>query len=240
MKSLEDITTLNQLYLLIDKSKYKISDVKKNKASHSFRIELTHITEIKISIYCCFYLVLDTYRFQLYLEYGNKNTIATYATSLYADMKNGDFRNNNFTEFKTKVPDIIESIIEKDLTSLQAICNYYGLGEGLVNSLSNPSFGIIGHRFDLYFGVYNLLLKDKDRANILINNALEYYIEKIKTCEEIDNSILETNPDEDMTEHLEITNMFKDYKILTESIISRLKSNEFDSIKFLDEIEAIE
>ena len=239
MKTLDQITELNQLYLLLDKTKYKISDVRKNKTSHSFRVELTHITEIKITMYCCFYLVLETYRFQLYIECGNKKIVASFDTSFYADNKKGDFKNNNFTEFKTKVPIIIDSIIDKDLTSLQAICNYYGLGEGKPNPLANPSFGIIWEMFDIYYSVFNMILKNYEISEILIKSALEYYKTKIKSVEQNIQLQLELNPNNKIDDSLANLKMFNDYKILSEKILSKIELKEFDSYQFLKEIEAI-
>ena len=239
MKTLDQITELNQLYLLIDKSKYKISRVTKAKSCHSFRIELTKINEIKLSIYCYFYITGENYRFQMYLEYGNANTIATIKTSYHINGEAYSYSSSNFNEFKNQVPFIIESIIDKDLISLQTICNYYGLGEGEPNPLANPSFGIIWEMFDIYYSVFNMILKNYEISEILINSALEYYKTKITSVQKNINLQLELNPNNNIEESLANLKMFNDYKILSERILSKIHLKEYDADEFLTEIEAI-
>ena len=239
MKTLDQITELNQLYLLIDKSKYKISRVTKAKSCHSFRIELTKINEIKLSIYCYFYITGENYRFQMYLEYGNANTIATIKTSYHINGEAYSYSSSNFNEFKNQVPFIIESIIDKDLISLQTICNYYGLGEGEPNPLANPSFGIIWEKFDIYYSVFNMILKNYEISEILINSALEYYKTKITSVQKNINLQLELNPNNNIEESLANLKMFNDYKILSERILSKIHLKEYDADEFLTEIEAI-
>ena len=239
MKSVNEITSHNQLYLLIDKSKYKISRVTKAKSCHSFRIELTKINEVKLSIYCYFYITGENYRFQMYLEYGNANTIATIKTSYHINSEGYSYSNSNFNEFKNQVPFIIESIIDKDLISLQTICNYYGLGEGKPNTKFNPSFGIIWQMYDIYYSVFNMILKNYEISEILIKSALEYYKTKIKSVEQNIQLQLELNPNNKIDDSLANLKMFNDYKILSEKILSKIELKEFDSYQFLKEIEAI-